>query len=64
MNFTKGDIAVGIVSIFITGIMVGMWLKPEHKFAACVSIPAKTSMMYQSRGDVAYWRNYTRSLPK
>ena len=30
---------------------------------SCVVQPKKAAM-YESKGDVAYWRNYTRSLPK
>ena len=30
---------------------------------SCVVQPKKAAM-YESKGDVTYWRNYTRSLPK
>lgn len=37
-TFTKGDIAVGIMTVFLTGAMVGMWLKPEPRFSVCTEI--------------------------
>jgi len=40
-SFRRADIVVGLVSLFITGILVGMWLKPDPKFSACVEVPSR-----------------------
>jgi hypothetical protein len=35
------DKVVGWVCIFVAGWLVGTWVTPEPKFAACVEIPRK-----------------------
>lgn len=44
------------------GFEYGKAHAPEAKVLHCVQKPSV--MMYKSRGDVKYWRAYTRSLPK
>jgi hypothetical protein len=41
MTFRTADIAVGATAIFITGALVGMWLEPDTKPAACTNVPSK-----------------------
>lgn len=59
----RADKFVWYVCIFMMGWIVGVWTTETPKFAACVEIPKKP-VMYQSKGDVTYWRNYTKGLPK
>ena len=47
--------------IFAGGFILGQINAPEPKVLPCMKKPA---VMYESRGDVKYWRDYTRSLPK
>ena len=52
-----------IIAAFFFGLEVGKSHapEPEPKVLPCLKKPA---VMYESRGDVKYWRDYTRSLPK
>lgn len=61
MTFTRGDIAVGITCIFTTGVLVGMALKPEPKFSACIEVPKKTvQRMPQTQAEVQRFAKYYR----
>jgi hypothetical protein len=51
-----------IIAVFALGLEVGKAHAPEAKILHCTQKPS--TMMYESRGDVKYWRAYTRSLPK
>ena len=63
MNFTKGDIAVGVTCIFTTGVLVGMAFKPEPKFAACIEVPKKVSKLPETKAEkAAFIRYYRREL--
>ena len=47
--------------VFAGGFILGQINAQEPKVLPCLKKPA---VMYESRGDVKYWRDYTRSLPK
>jgi hypothetical protein len=55
------DRLILMVCVFAGGFILGQINAPEPKVLPCVKKPA---VMYESRGDVKYWRDYTRSLPK
>lgn len=53
------DKVVGWFCIFVAGWLVGGWVTPDQKFAACVEIPSKpvsypTSKREMQRGIQAY----------
>jgi hypothetical protein len=60
MNFTRGDIAVGVTCIFTTGVLVGMVLKPEPRFAACIEIPKQSQRLPQTKAEKAAFIKYYR----
>ena len=55
--------------VFVVCCLLGTWWigfevgKSSVKPIVC-PVPAAKVAMYQSRGDVAYWRKYTKSLPE
>ena len=55
-----GELIVGFC-VFGLGFIIGQINAPEPKVLPCAK---KAAVMYESRGDVKYWRDYTRSLPK
>ena len=57
---TRGDIAVGIVCIFTTGVLVGMTFKPDPKFAACIEIPKQTQKLPVTKAEKAAFVKYYR----
>lgn len=62
MNFTKGDIAVGVTCIFTTGILVGMAFKPEPKFAACTQIKPMPALTEKQKVKLMVWANRDRGV--
>jgi hypothetical protein len=56
------DKLIGWVALFCMGFLLGQINAPEPKQLPCVK--KASPVMYESRGDVKYWRDYTRSLPK
>ena len=59
MRFTKGDIAIGVICIFITGALIGMAFKPKPKFAACVEVPKVQKMPHTKAEIQRFVRYYT-----
>ena len=55
------DRLVLMACVFAGGFILGQINAPEPKALPCAK---KAAVMYESRGDVKYWRDYTRSLPK
>ena len=55
------DKLIGWAALFSMGFILGQINAPEPKQLPCAK---KAAVMYESRGDVKYWRDYTRSLPK
>jgi hypothetical protein len=47
--------------VFAGGFILGQINAPAPKELPCLK---KAAVMYESRGDVKYWRNYTKGLPK
>ena len=62
------------VIVFYVCIIIAVWFFGYEyglsQIKGCVVSAVKTyqptqpAVMYESRGDVKYWRDYTRSLPK
>ena len=62
---TRGDIAVGIVCIFTTGVLVGMTFAPERKFAACTEIkqmPPPKALTEKQKVKLMVWANRDRNI--
>ena len=57
------DRLVLMTCVFAGGFILGQINAPEPKQLPCLQFK-KGPVMYESRGDVKYWRDYTRSLPK
>lgn len=55
------DRLILITCVFAGGVMLGQVYPPEPKVLPCIQ---KKAVMYESRGNVQYWRNYTKGLPK
>lgn len=56
------DRLILMACVFAGGFILGQINAPDAKVLPCAA-PKKVSM-YESRGDVQYWRNYTKGLPK
>jgi hypothetical protein len=57
------DRLIVIACVFAGGFLIGQINAPEAKILHCLQKPS-APVMYESRGDVKYWRDYTKGLPK
>jgi hypothetical protein len=55
------DRLIFMTCVFAGGFMLGQAYPPEPKVLPCAK---KAAVMYESKGDVKYWRDYTKGLPK
>jgi len=55
------DKVIVVFCVFGMGFIIGQINAPVPKELPCFK---KAAVMYESRGDVQYWRNYTKGLPK